>query len=109
MPTSDWLTSLSSDWLTSLSSDWLILVSSQNLILAKKLYCLCMRGGQQKPAPPCSGTSGFPQVFFSKSSYFEFFVCSPSKLFPLGAIVIELAICGKSRCLGPSMVKESLI
>jgi hypothetical protein len=50
-----------SDWLTCLSSDWLILVNSQNLILAKKLYCLCMRGGQWKPAPPCNSTFGFPQ------------------------------------------------
>jgi hypothetical protein len=64
MPTSDWLTSLSSDWLTFLSSDWLILVNSQNLILAKELYCLCMCGGQRKPAPPCNGTCGFPQVTF---------------------------------------------
>jgi hypothetical protein len=53
---------LTSDWLTSLSSDWLILVNSQNLILAKKLYCLCMRGGQWKPAPPCNGTCGFPHL-----------------------------------------------
>ena len=70
MPTSDWLTCLSfdwltcfsSDWLTSLSYDWLILVNSQKFILAKELYCLCVRGGQQKPAPPCNGTCGFPHT-----------------------------------------------
>jgi hypothetical protein len=44
MPTSDWLTSLSSDWLTCFSSDWLILKSSS--WQKKKLYCLCMPGGQ---------------------------------------------------------------
>jgi hypothetical protein len=52
MPTSDWLTSLSSNWLTCLSSDWLTSLSSDCLILKtsswqKKLYCLCMRGGQR--------------------------------------------------------------
>jgi hypothetical protein len=32
-------------WLVNMSLIWL--VNSQNLILAKKLYCLCMRGGQR--------------------------------------------------------------
>jgi hypothetical protein len=50
--TSNWLTSLSSDWLTCLSSDWLTCLSSDWLILKtsswqKRLYCLCMRGGQR--------------------------------------------------------------
>jgi hypothetical protein len=54
-----WLVNLSLIWLVNLSLIWL--VNSQNLILAKELYCLCMRGGQRKPAPPCNGTCGFPQ------------------------------------------------
>jgi hypothetical protein len=65
---SDWLTCLSSDWLTWFSSDWLILVNSQNLILAKELYCLCMRGGQRKPAPHCNGTCGLPHRNISSKS-----------------------------------------
>jgi hypothetical protein len=63
-----WLVNFSLIWLVNVSLIWLVnfsliwLVNSQNLILAKKLYCLCMCGGQRKPAPPCNSTCGFPHI-----------------------------------------------